>query len=546
MSEKVVSVIIPAYNEGKNIGRMLRCMKRQTYENLEIIVINDGSTDDTEKVVLEYQKEDPRIRYIHKENGGVSSARNVGLDAACGDYVCFFDADDFVPKNAILKMMRHAEDFDADMVIGEQSVVTLNSAKTSRYTKRLSHRQYINKADSNLLYAFSLENRMFRRSVIEENHIRLPEYSSAEDGCFDFKFIYHAKNLTGCPSEVARYMKKPFWEGNSLSQSRSLRSLKDSRDAFRMILKYAEMIADMEVRGENPKLPPEAAEKSFFEGKDRYLSMARRRALNTCIKQFYRHIWTITDETYSEVKDYFDEFSKGLMQEDWDILLQENGDLDLIEGIRPKEYFMDHPILTVVLSGKAENGSGILSVKDIVNGIYNQDVPAFELLIDKRLYGYLSEEQKKLENIHVVSAIFGGDKAIREKAIEKARGEFITFLDPHTIPGVKSYRQMLGEIDGDDYISAPVTRMRNGEFEIPEIYERMKEDKSNDTFTYDKYRKADSIALCSKVFRLSTVRAGKDGFLKRIAAPGGRVPDGMTCSKCVKEPFITENEDFEI
>ena len=61
-----ILIIIPAYNEGKNIGRMLRCMKRQTYENLEIIVINDGSTDDTEKVVLEYQKEDPRIRYIHK------------------------------------------------------------------------------------------------------------------------------------------------------------------------------------------------------------------------------------------------------------------------------------------------------------------------------------------------------------------------------------------------------------------------------------------------------------------------------------------------
>lgn len=546
MGKQVVSVIIPAYNEGKNIGKMLRCMKRQTYEDLEIIVVNDGSTDDTEKEILKYQKDDPRIRYIHKENGGVSSARNVGLDAACGDYVCFFDADDFVPKNAILKMMRHAEDFDADMVIGEQSVVTLNSSKTPKYTKRLSRMQYINKADSNLLYAYFLGNRLFRRSVIEENHIRFPEYSSAEDGCFDFEFIYQSKNLTGCPSEVARYMKKPFWEGSSLSQSRSLKSLKDSRDAFRMIIKYAEMIADMEESGENPVLPPEAAEKSFFVGKDRYLSMARRRALNTCIKQFYRHVWAITDETYGEVKEYFDEFSSGLMQEDWDILLQENRDLGLIKGIKPREYFRDQPLLTVVLSGRAESGKGILSVKDIVNGIYNQDVPSFELLIDKKLYGGLSEEQKKLENIHVISALFGGDKAVREKAIDKARGEYIAFLDPHTIPGVKSYRQMLDEIGDDDYVSAPVTRMKNGEFETPELYERIKEDKKNEAFTYEKYNRADSIVLCSKMFRLSSIRAAKEGFLKSISAHGGRVPEWMTAEMCVNEPFITENEDFEI
>lgn len=99
MDEKLVSVIIPAYNIEDYIGRCLDSVLSQTYKNLEIIVIDDGSSDRTGEILDDYEKKNHRMKVIHKENGGVSSARNIGIDRANGDYIGFVDGDDWVnPK----------------------------------------------------------------------------------------------------------------------------------------------------------------------------------------------------------------------------------------------------------------------------------------------------------------------------------------------------------------------------------------------------------------------------------------------------------------
>ena len=101
MDEKLVSVIIPAYNIEDYIGRCLDSIISQTYKNLEIIVVDDGSRDHTGEILDNYAKKDRRIKVIHKENGGVSSARNKGIEAAEGDYIGFIDGDDLIePENA--------------------------------------------------------------------------------------------------------------------------------------------------------------------------------------------------------------------------------------------------------------------------------------------------------------------------------------------------------------------------------------------------------------------------------------------------------------
>ena len=99
MMEKLVSVIIPAYNIERYISRCLDSIMAQTYNNLEIIVIDDGSKDQTAEILDDYQKRDSRIIVVHKENGGVSSARNNGLDIATGDYISFVDGDDLIESN---------------------------------------------------------------------------------------------------------------------------------------------------------------------------------------------------------------------------------------------------------------------------------------------------------------------------------------------------------------------------------------------------------------------------------------------------------------
>ena len=90
----MISVIIPVYNTAAYLEDMLRSVLVQTYRELEIILVNDGSTDGSSAILERFASEDPRVRVIHKENGGVSSARNVGLDAANGDFITFADSDD--------------------------------------------------------------------------------------------------------------------------------------------------------------------------------------------------------------------------------------------------------------------------------------------------------------------------------------------------------------------------------------------------------------------------------------------------------------------
>ena len=115
MDEKLVSVIIPAYNIEDYIGRCLDSIISQTYKNLEIIVVDDGSRDHTGEVLDNYAKKDRRIKVIHKENGGVSSARNKGIEVAEGDYIGFIDGDDLIEPEMYKTLVDLLEEENADI-----------------------------------------------------------------------------------------------------------------------------------------------------------------------------------------------------------------------------------------------------------------------------------------------------------------------------------------------------------------------------------------------------------------------------------------------
>ena len=117
MDRPKVSVIIPAYNNETYIEKCLQSVTEQSYENLEILVINDGSSDQTEELIREAQQQDKRIQLFTQKNSGVSVSRNRGIDAATGTYLTFVDADDYIGKDYIRDLMNLAEEKDADLVI---------------------------------------------------------------------------------------------------------------------------------------------------------------------------------------------------------------------------------------------------------------------------------------------------------------------------------------------------------------------------------------------------------------------------------------------
>ena len=115
MEDKLISVIVPVYNIEKYLRRSINSIINQTYSNLEIILVDDGSTDESGKICDEYANIDSRIKVIHKKNGGQASAINLGLDIAKGDYIGFSDPDDYINKNFYKNLYILAEKYDTDI-----------------------------------------------------------------------------------------------------------------------------------------------------------------------------------------------------------------------------------------------------------------------------------------------------------------------------------------------------------------------------------------------------------------------------------------------
>lgn len=111
----LISILVPIYNVQDYLDKCIHSLVCQSYKNIEILLINDGSTDDSEKICLAHAKKDSRIKYIKKENGGIADARNVGLALAKGKYIAFVDADDYVKSEMIERMYANLLEYQADI-----------------------------------------------------------------------------------------------------------------------------------------------------------------------------------------------------------------------------------------------------------------------------------------------------------------------------------------------------------------------------------------------------------------------------------------------
>ena len=126
MGKELISIIIPVYNVEHYLDKCLESVINQTYKNIEIILINDGSTDDSLSILEKYKKVDKRVKVINKKNGGVSSARNAGLDICKGKYITFIDSDDYVDTDYVEILYKKAKKYDVDIVFSNAIEVFKN------------------------------------------------------------------------------------------------------------------------------------------------------------------------------------------------------------------------------------------------------------------------------------------------------------------------------------------------------------------------------------------------------------------------------------
>lgn len=197
MKKPTVSVIVPVYNAEKTLHRCVDSILAQSYKDFEILLINDGATDGSGVICDNYAACDPRIHTIHKINGGVSSARNLGLDNATGDYISFIDSDDYV-NPSFLESFTY---LDSLPDICFQGLVFLQPQKESVLC--LENSAYSDSVEDTLLQVYTKRlfgwgcNKLFKRSIIQEHQVRFdPNLCLREDELFTLEFCQYAKTIS--------------------------------------------------------------------------------------------------------------------------------------------------------------------------------------------------------------------------------------------------------------------------------------------------------------------------------------------------------------
>lgn len=235
-----ISVIMPIYNCEKYLKRSIESVLNQTYKKLELILINDGSTDNSLKVCREYERKDDRVRVIDKENGGVSSSRNAGLKIATGEYVTFVDADDWIEPCMYEIMLKQFEEKNVEFVICDYSKEYIDGEKEQIHNNTIGCYDvdyFLNRIYRKVDITFNVWNSIFKKERV--NSVKFDEtIGMAEDNLYVLEALMYCKSgaiIDECLYHYVQYENSAFHQkmisevsmSSLLADKRQLEILKD-------------------------------------------------------------------------------------------------------------------------------------------------------------------------------------------------------------------------------------------------------------------------------------------------------------------------------
>lgn len=250
MTNELVSIIIPVYKVERFLGRCLDSIRAQTFQNFEVLLVDDGSPDRCPEICDEYAAKDARFKAIHKQNGGVSSARNVGIENAVGEYLLFVDSDDVIHNDILEKSIKEIQSSRADAVVFGVSMNAVDSdgesikCKTEMIPDMKTYRchtaQEVINGPFRYMYGVPYQdmqevlfhNRflysqfvwvycwLYKRKIVEENSIRFREdISIREDGLFNYEYLAHVDS-TSCVEQIGyEYYKRDDGAASTLHRN---------------------------------------------------------------------------------------------------------------------------------------------------------------------------------------------------------------------------------------------------------------------------------------------------------------------------------------
>ncbi len=236
-----ISIIVPIYNSEKHLEECIDSIVNQSYKNLEIILVDDGSTDNSYDICLSYTNTDNRVKYFRKDNTGVSSTRNFGINASTGSFIMFVDSDDILKTNCVEKLANKMDDTDLAscgiaLLFLDRTVDYCNpkDAKTSLTNINGLYHCLEDNYFFNAIYA-----KLYRASIIKQNDIKYDErYSIYEDRDFVFRYLKHCSKVSFLQEAMYLYRQT---EGLSLVKKYNANAL----DAFENMASDSEWFRDI-------------------------------------------------------------------------------------------------------------------------------------------------------------------------------------------------------------------------------------------------------------------------------------------------------------
>ena len=343
-----ISVIIPAYNSENFISETLDCLLNQG-DGIQIIVVDDGSTDGTGRIIKDYAEKHPCILPVFQENAGVSAARNKGIDCAEGEYILFLDSDDLLGNNALKELCNALDETQADIALCRVESFG-NGCASNPVVDSLVKDKHIDCYDKRLLWNFLVSNKCYRTKTLKESGVRFPKMGYSEDGAFFMEFIHTAKpKITGVENALFRYRR----HSASVTHKVNPQLLSDFAKSMDMI--YA--CADKNFDGTQAE-------------KQDYLQEILYKNYSALINEFYRLLWVSEgDDALICMKERI-AFLETKMSEDTKkkcrLHIKDMGKLIFSKG-----EIAENPLISVVAKSPD---------KTFINSVYAQSMPIFEFI----------------------------------------------------------------------------------------------------------------------------------------------------------------------
>lgn len=344
------SIIVPVYNGEEYLSETLDCLLAQSEKDIEVIIVNDGSTDSTQSVIDSYAKKDERIRGVYQDNVGVSAARNNGIEHACGEYTIFIDSDDLLGDDALKVLYGAMKSTSADLAIFRTKSFGSGAGVYNHIVDELVKLSEISCYDKRLLRNFIVSNKCYRTQLLQQSQVRFPPMRYSEDGAFFMQFVHTVKpRITGVEGALFMYRQ----HAGSVTHRVNAGLIKEFSKSMDFVFEIASASFD-----DAPELKDDYLQEILFKD---YLAI---------MNEFYRRLWLASDEE-----------SLGLIGERCSMLQARMTDLtkaacareikDIGTPLFSKKEIAENPFISV----KVKNPS-----QEFLHGLYSQSMPLFEIL----------------------------------------------------------------------------------------------------------------------------------------------------------------------